>query len=132
MTPTDSDLANSDSAQMVADAAVARWESITRALTPVLGQRGLAALYRRTLNVAGRTHPCLLHALEDTEAICFEQLRKVLQEQPTERAAMATDASIQTFHELLNSLIGISLTQKLLGSLWSPTFSGSPVQNRLK
>ncbi len=117
---------------MVADAAVARWESMVNALTPVLGQRGVAALYRRTLNVAGRTHPCLLQAFEVTEPIRFEQLRKVLLEQPTDSAAMATDASIQTFHELLNSLIGIPLTQKLLGSLWSPTLSGSPVQDSLK
>lgn len=121
-----------DRAQMVADAAVARWESMVDALTPVLGQRGVAALYRRTLNVAGRTHPCLLQAHEDTEPVRFDQLRKVLRKQPANEAAAATDASIQTFHELLNSLIGIPLTQRLLGGLWSPTFSGSPVQNRLK
>ncbi|MBY0410922.1 MAG: hypothetical protein K2Q97_12540 [Burkholderiaceae bacterium] len=117
---------------MVADAAVARWESMVNALTPVLGQRGVAALYRRTLHVAGRTHPCLLQAFEVTEPIGFAPLHKVLLEQPADRAAMATDASIQTFHDLLNSLIGIPLTQKLLGSLWSPTFSGSPVQDSLQ
>ena len=105
---------------------------MVNALTPVLGQRGVAALYRRTLNVAGRTHPCLLDAHEDTEPICFVRLRKMLLLQPANQAAAATDASVETFHELLNSLIGISLTQRLLGGLWSPTFSGSPVQNRLK
>lgn len=124
--------ANEDRAQMVADAAVARWQSIVDALTPVLGQRGVAALYRRTLNVAARTHPCLLDAHEEGEPIGFAPLRAVLLAQPDNQAAMATDASIQTFHELLNSLIGIPLTQKLLGNLWSSTFSGSPVQDRLK
>lgn len=132
MIPTDPTNATDDRAQMVADAAVARWESIVDALTPVLGQRGVAALYRRTLNVAGRSHPCLLQAHEDTEPVCFEQLRKALAQQSANQAAAATDASIQTFHELLNSLIGTPLTQRLLGSLWSPTFSGSPVQDRLK
>lgn len=117
---------------MVAGAAVARWVCMVDALTPALGQRGVAALYRRTLNVAGRAHPCLLQAHEDTVPVCFEQLRKVLLLQPADQAATATDASIETFHELLNSLIGIPLTQKLLGSLWSPTFSGSPVQDRSK
>ncbi len=121
-----------DNARMVADAAVARWESMVDALTPVLGQRGVAALYRRTLIVAGRDHPCLLLAHEDTEPVRFEQLRKILFQQPADQAAAATDASVETFHELLNSLIGIPLTQRLLGGLWSPTFSGSPVQNRLK
>lgn len=132
MISPDFSLASDDGAQMVADAAVARWESMVAALTPVLGPRGVAALYRRTLDVAGRTHPCLLHAHESAEPIRFEQLRKVLLAQPATQAAMATDASIQTFHELLNSLIGTPLTQKLLGSLWSPTFSGSPAQNRSK
>ena len=132
MISTDSSKVTDDNAQMVAGAAVDRWVSMVGALTPVLGQRGVAALYRRTLIVAGRTHPCLLQAHEDTEPICFEPLRKVLLQQPADQAAMATEASIETFHELLNSLIGIPLTQKLLGSLWSPTFSGSPVQDRLK
>ncbi len=121
-----------DNARMVADAAVARWESMVDALTPVLGQRGVAALYRRTLIVAGRAHPCLLQAHEDTTPVRFEKLRKILIQQPADQAAEATDASVETFHELLNSLIGIPLTQRLLGGLWSPTFSGSPVQNRLK
>lgn len=132
MVLTDSNRAHDDGAQMVADAAVARWESMVDALMPVLGQRGVAALYRRTLDVAGRTHPCLLLARETTDHVRFEPLHQVLLAQPANQAAMATDASIQTFHELLNSLIGIALTQKLLGSLWSTTFSGSPVQNRLK
>lgn len=121
-----------DRAQMVADAAVARWESMVDALTPVLGQRGVAAIYRRTLNVAGRAHPCLLQAHEVVEPVRFDLLRKVLRQQPANDAAAATDASIEAFHELLNSLIGIALTQRLLGDLWSPTLSGSPVQNRLK
>lgn len=119
-------------AQMVADAAVARWESIVNALTPVLGQRGIAALYRRTLIVAGREHPCLLQAHEETEPVRFEKLRAVLIQQPANQAAEAADACIETFHDLLNSLIGIPLTQRLLDGLWSPTFSGSPVQKKLK
>lgn len=119
-------------AEFVAAAAVARWGNIVDALTPVLGQRGVAALYRRTLTVAGRTHPCLLQALEDTEPVSFKPLSRALVLQPADTAAAATDASLETFHELLNSLIGRSLTQRLLGTLWSPEFSGSPVQDPSK
>lgn len=122
--PTDLSQAPDYSARMVADAAVARWESMVGALTPVLGQRGVAALYRRTLIVAARMHPCLIEAYDDAEPLRFEQLRKVLAEQSADEAAAATDASIQAFHELLNSVIGVPLTQSLLGDLWSPTFSG--------
>lgn len=120
------------SARMVADAAVSRWESMVGALTPVLGQRGVAALYRRTLIVAARRHPCLIEAYEDAVPIRFEPLGQVLARQSADEAAAATDASIQAFHELLNSVIGVHLTQSLLGDLWSPTFSGSPVHDKPK
>ncbi|MBK7720581.1 MAG: hypothetical protein IPJ36_19315 [Simplicispira sp.] len=49
----------------------------------------------------------MLLAHEDTEPVRFEQLRKILFQQPADQAAAATDASVETFHELLNSLIGI-------------------------
>ncbi len=129
MTPIEPRTDANDAAEFVSGAAVARWETIVDALTPLLGQRGVAALYRRTLSVAGRTHPCLLQAQENTEPINFKKLRKVLAQQPADIAAAATDASLETFHELLNSLIGRSLTQRLLGTVWSPLFSGSPEQD---
>ncbi|MFZ4287498.1 hypothetical protein [Variovorax sp. HJSM1_2] len=126
-----SDRANGD-VDFVANAAVARWQTIVEALTPLLGQRGVAALYRRTLHVAGRSHPCLLDAQETIEPVTFIALRQVLMQQTADTAAAATDVSIETFHELLDSLIGKSLTQRLLGSVWSPLFSGSPAQEKSK
>jgi len=132
MTSLESDASPNDDADFVASAAIARWETIVEALTPVLGQRGVAALYRRTLIVAGRGHPCLLLAQDNSESVSFRKLRKVLVQQPADTAAAATDASLETFHELLNSLIGRSLTQRLLGTTWSPLFSGSPVQDKSK
>lgn len=117
-----------DDVEFIASAAVARWEVIANCLTPVLGQRGVAALYRRALHVAGRNHVCLVNAFEIAEPISFEKLRKVLMEQPPSAAVAATDASIETFHELLNNLIGRALTQQLLGSAWSSLFSGSPTR----
>lgn len=110
-------------------AAVARWETIVEVLAPILGQRGVAALYRRTLDVAGAWHPCLIEAHESEEPVSFKRLRRVLAQQSPDAAAAATDASLQTFHGLLDSLIGTSLTQRLLDSVWSPIFSGSPAQD---
>lgn len=127
--PTESEKQAAERALLVAEAAVARWERIVEVLTPILGQRGVAALYRRTLNVAGGLHPCLLQAHESDEPVTFKRLRRVLAQQAPDVAAAATDASLQTFHELLGSLIGSALTQRLLGSVWSPIFSGSPAQD---
>lgn len=123
--------ANADAA-LVADAAVARWETIRDVLAPLLGQRGVAALYRRTLHIACRAHPCLSDAVGAHDVATFLELRKVLSQQPADTAAAATDASLQTFHELLGSLVGEVMTQKLLGTTWSPIFSGSPKQDRSK
>lgn len=129
MQPTDPEKHASEQAQFVAIAAVGRWETIVEVLSPILGQRGVAALYRRTLNLAGASHPCLIEAHESDEPLSFKRLRRVLAQQSPDAAAAATDASLETFHGLLNSLIGISLTQRLLGSVWSPIFSGSPAQD---
>lgn len=120
-----------DDVEFVANAAMARWEVIADALTPVLGRRGVAALYRRTIYVTGRTYPCILQAFETTEPVTFKNLRKVLTQQSVEVATAVADASIENFHELLNNLIGVPLTQTLLGSVWSP-FSGSPTQDKQK
>lgn len=129
MQRTDSEAQATERAQFVAIAAVGRWETIVEVLTPILGHRGVAALYRRTLNVAGASHPCLIEAHESDEPVSFKRLQRVLAQQNPDAAAAATDASLETFHELLNSLIGTSLTQRLLGSVWSPIFSGSPAQD---
>ncbi|KRC20325.1 hypothetical protein ASE31_25415 [Acidovorax sp. Root217] len=127
--PIDPEKQAAEQAQFVAMAAVHRWEAIVEVLTPILGQRGVAALYRRTLSVAGASHPCLIEAQESDEPLTFKRLRRVLAQQSPDAAAAATDASLQTFHGLLDSLIGTSLTQRLLGSVWSPIFSGSPAQD---
>lgn len=129
MQPTDPEKQVAEQAQFVAMAAVGRWETIVEVLTPILGQRGVAALYRRTLNVASASHPCLIEAHESDEPLSFKRLRRVLAQQSPDAAAAATDASLETFHGLLNSLIGTSLTKRLLGSVWSPIFSGSPAQD---
>ena len=129
MHPADAEKQAAERAQFVAIAAVGRWEVIVKALTPILGQRGVAALYRRTLDVAGRLHPCLIQAHESNEPVTFKRLRRVLSQQAPEAAAAATDASLEKLHELLDSLMGTSLTQRLLGSAWSPILSGSPAQD---
>src|SRR5687768_10983754 len=46
-------------AGQIADAAVAIWQAIDAALAPVLGQRGVVALYQRSLHLASQTYPWL-------------------------------------------------------------------------
>lgn len=103
-----------DGAHAIAGRAVARWQEIAVRLSPILGQRGVAALYRRTLTLAARDHPCLQQAHEPSEPLRFDHLRAALLPLPAGDAAAAFEASITTFQALLNSLIGPSLTHRLL------------------
>ena len=46
-------------AEQVADAIVAIWLEIDQALNPIIGHRGVAALYNRSLNLTAAAHPWL-------------------------------------------------------------------------
>jgi hypothetical protein len=102
-------------AARIADAAVAAWTAIDGALSPIIGARGIAALYKRSLYLALADHPWLAGAYEgDRQPGDFASLRAVLSQQTARNAAAAHDALLQTFEDLLDSLIGKSLTQRLL------------------
>jgi hypothetical protein len=114
-----------DAAQ-VADAAVAVWKAIHGALTPVIGPRGSAALYHRTLHVAREQYPWLAAAYEGTlQPGDFATLRAALAQQPAVDAAAAQDGILHAFLDLLAALIGEALTERLLQGVWPPS-SGEP------
>ena len=116
--------------RQIADASVAIWGAIDAALSPVIGTRGSAALYKRSLHLARSDFPCLEPAY--ARAMLpgdFSALRAALAEQTGTQAAAAHDAALQTFHNLLAELIGRSLTQRLLHAVWQPFSSGNADQD---
>ncbi len=99
----------------IADAAVTAWAAIDGALAPIVGRRGIAALYKRSLHLALADHPWLAAAYEGAlQPGDFTSLHAALSQQTGANAAAAQDAIVQTFQDLLNNLIGQSLTQRLL------------------
>ena len=123
-------------ARQIADAASATWRGVDAALSPVIGQRGVAALYRRSLVLTGREHPCLSDvragtddALAPAVSAVFASLHTVLSLQAGETAADAQDALLQTFCDLLGSLIGAPLTERLLQPIRDNLSSGPAVQD---
>ncbi len=103
---------------------------IDAALSPILGRRGVAALMHRSLRVASAAHPWLtvryggLSTFTDVAVLVEATL-----EQDRGAAAAGVGTLIQTFCELVASLIGASLTGRLLGpvlmdSQSAPTVSG--------
>lgn len=106
--------AGADAGQ-IAGEAVAAWDAIHRAMAPVIGPRGSAALYHRTLHVARTTYPWLGAPCEAAaEPGDFAPLRRALASQAAVDAAAAHDSMLRTFFELLASLIGEPLTARLL------------------
>jgi hypothetical protein len=51
--------------------------------------------------------------------------------QPPAAAAVGGAALFRSFHDLLASLVGVTLTNRLLHAVWAPTSGDTPVQDRL-
>jgi len=114
----------------IADAAVAVWTAIDGALSPVIGARGNAALYKRSLHLARAQHPWLAAAYDGAvQPGDYSALRAALAQQAATDASQAQDALLRIFHDLLADLIGRSLTKRLLQAAWSPHSYGNAVQD---
>lgn len=112
-------------AEHIADAARSIWSDVDAALSPIIGQRGVAALYKRSLELTRADYPCLVAAYAaGSEHDAFVALQAALAEQDSSDAAAASDALLQTFCNLLTTLIGASLTERLLQPVWDKHTSG--------
>ncbi len=117
-------------ARRVADRVVGAWREIHAVLLPIIGQRGVLALYDRTLHLVGASHPWLMESAGDAAALTdLVFLGDAFAQQSAVDAADAGDALINTFNGLLISLIGAELTEKLLHSVWEGLSHGSPTQD---
>lgn len=104
----------------IAGVLVRDFQNIEQLLTPILGPRGVAALYQRSLHLTRATHPWLAQPAEIAQpAIDLMALRTLFEQQDRTAAAAAATALLQSFHDLLASLIGHPLTERLLGPVWA-------------
>ncbi len=118
-----------DAAQ-IADVVIAVWQQIDGALTPILGQQGVAALYKRSVYLAGPAYPWLAGMHEGIKTTMdLATLKSVLVRQSSAAAAAGGGFLLQTFYELLTSLVGLSLTERLLRSVWANSLSGPSAQD---
>jgi len=117
-------------AGQIAVHATALWQGISEALAPVIGQAGIAALYQRSVFLTRGEYPCLQGAAALAAAPDeFSPLFTVLAAHSSEDAANAAAALVLTFRELLTHLIGDSLTERLLSSVWTSPSSGEAAQD---
>jgi hypothetical protein len=95
-------------------------QDIAAVLTPILGARGVAALYQRTLHVTHASHPWLAGPQEIAQPIIdLVALQANVARQDRDEAATAATALLHAFHDLLASLIGGPLCDRLLDPVWA-------------
>lgn len=116
----------------VADTVMTIWREIEIALSPIIGRRGVAALFHRSLQLVSATYPWLAAsrggALDTAD---FAALKAELLRQPVADAAAGGAALFHAFHDLLASLVGAPLTNRLLHSVWGPSRGTTPAQDHL-
>ncbi|MEO8160131.1 MAG: hypothetical protein ABI588_01830 [Arenimonas sp.] len=117
----------------VADAIVGTWREIDIALTPIVGQRGISAMYRRSLQLTSSAHPWLAAAQADAHPTSMDlaSLHAAFSEQDVVHAAAAAGALLQNFDDLLTGLIGGPLTTRLLRAVWDHSLTGPPSQDAI-
>ena len=101
---------------------------IESALQPIVGRRGVAALFKRTVHLAAAQYPWLAPLKEDSDdtATTVDQLKAAFAAQPAPLAAEAGSVLFASFRELLTSLIGAGLSERLLQTAWSKSASAAP------
>ena len=101
-----------------AQAIITAWHAIDDALTPVIGPRGLVALYLRSLHLTA-SDPGLATAdglgkLAVNAATTPALLQALIARQSPAAAAAIGNTFLQVFYSQLSGLIGPSLTERLL------------------
>jgi hypothetical protein len=107
-------------ASAVAEAAADIWSQMAALLTPVIGVRGVDVIFRRSLYLTSKDFPWLAPGEEHGDrAALFVGLQARLAIRDAEDAAEAACTLIATTLELLTTLIGESLTDRLMSPVWT-------------
>jgi len=99
-------------AVQIAEAMTVILQQIDAALAPVVGARGVAALYKRSVHVACSNLRWLYVAQDEPAALV-----RVLAQRSDVEAEAGANVFLRAFDDLLTSLIGSSLTERLLRSV---------------
>ena len=115
-------------AMQIAEAIVVVWGEIDKVLAPIIGHGGVIALYKRSLYLTAQRHTCLTEAYASVQSGGeFADLKPVIEQQTSITVAIG-DEVFQLFEGLLVSLIGNSLTERLLSSVWENALADPPAQ----
>lgn len=112
----------------IAKEAVEQWRAVLAALSPIIGVHGVGALYRRTLFLAHATY-AWVQVPAESDTMDFESLGGWLARLTPAEAAQARASLFSLFTDLLSSLIGPSLVERLLPAGFPHTTPGAAAQD---
>ncbi len=113
----------------LAAAAQRAYDDLAQVAAPLIGQVGVNALTGRTLYLAQRKYPWLVHTREpDQWKGPFAQIVFCLERQDPAVATEAAGAVLTTLAGLLITFIGEPLTARLLRKAWPDAFSDASIE----
>jgi hypothetical protein len=113
----------------LAAAAQRAYDDLAQVSAPLIGQVGVDALTGRTLYLAQRKYPWLIHTREpDQWKGPFAQIVFCLERQDPAVATEAAGAVLTTLTGLLVTFIGEPLTARLLRKAWPDAFSDASIE----
>jgi hypothetical protein len=114
-----------DDALHIAKVVVLTWTEVKQVIAPVIGARGFLALYERSAHLIRLEHPWMVSVHEGVALdTALAALETVLAQQDSATATAGGAKHLQTFYVVLSSLIGPSLSDSLLRSIWENSTNG--------
>ena len=108
------------------------WLEIEAALSPIIGSRGVTALFKRSVYLLRGDYAWLAAAFSVGGLMEWPALlQAALSAQPLELASKASGALLRTFYDLLSRLIGASLCERLLFSILDHHACGDTAKDAL-
>lgn len=116
-------------AARIASVAAEKMHAIHLALAPVIGDKGVLALYRRSLFLISRDVPCAASFYREAhESNHYATLQATIAEKSASDALCIAEALFENIHAVLVSLIGAALTERLLHPMFDTSPNGNAVQ----
>lgn len=117
-------------ANTVAEATISTWHQVAVQLIPVIGVGGVEVIFNRSLHLTCTAFPWLTILGDHRDsAVLLANIKTRLTGHKPDAAAEASYTLLVTFVELLTTLIGESLTERLLSSVWEPPLPSSEQEN---
>lgn len=110
--------------ERIAAAALETWQRIEAALAPIIGPLGFSSIYGRALKRSCAEHQWLCSIPPSSkDGPALAALHTALVQRSDAEAVAAHASLLQSFCEILSSLVGPALTERLLRNAWDPQSS---------